>query len=85
MKNNKIPVVIRYSDMTNTWGICHAKSYQNAFRNSINKFESRQEAAKFAEDNGCDVRFNDFDQLQAIDAQVLCKVPHQYDDDYPIN
>lgn len=44
------PVVIRY--IQNKWRISHAKSYQNAFINSVNSFENRMGAVEFAED--CD-------------------------------
>lgn len=62
-ENRDVPVVIRW--FGNYWGICHAKSYQNAFRASTNKFENREDAVKFAENNDCVVVFHDYNRLQA--------------------
>lgn len=58
-----VPVVIRY--IQNKWRIAHARSYQNAFRNSVNGFENREDAVEFAEDHDCEVFYHECDQLQA--------------------
>lgn len=58
------PVVIRY--IQNKWRIYHAKSYQNAFINSVNSFENRMDAVEFAEDNDCEVFYHEHDQMQAL-------------------
>lgn len=59
-----IPVVIRWIDIFNKWYICHAKSYQNAFRKDVNGFDTRGEAVIFAENHDCNVVFYDTDPLQ---------------------
>lgn len=58
-----VPVVIRY--IQNKWRIAHARSYQNAFRNSVNSFENREDAVEFAEEHGCQVFYHEYDELQA--------------------
>jgi len=65
-EQTQIPVVIRW--VGNHWGICHAKSYQNAFRNSINNFSTRADAVRFSEANGCTVERHSYDRLQEEDA-----------------
>ena len=57
------PVVIRY--IQGGWWISHAKSYQNAFRKSVNGYATREEAVEFAENNDCEVVFHEHDELQA--------------------
>lgn len=64
--NSEIKVVIRYFDFSDDWSICHAKSYQNAFRSSINSFATREDAAKFAKQNGCIVEYHEHDPLQKV-------------------
>jgi hypothetical protein len=56
------PVVIRW--FGDFWGICHAKSYQNAFGSSVNRFSTRGEAVAFAEDHDCVVEKHKHDRLQ---------------------
>ncbi len=46
------------------WSICHAQSYQNAFRQSVNMFTSRDKAVEFAESHGCVVQLHLDDALQ---------------------
>jgi len=57
-------VVIRSIDLDNKWCICHAKSYQSAFRKEINSFDTHSEAFDFAENNGCTVICQEYDKLQ---------------------
>lgn len=57
-------VVLRFIDIYDKWYICHAGSYQNAFRSNLNGFEDRQDAVKFAERNSCQVVHYLHDQLQ---------------------
>lgn len=61
-----IPVVIRY--IQNKWCIAHAGSYQNAFSNNVNRFETREDAVEFAEDHDCEVFYHGHDQLQTYTA-----------------
>lgn len=56
-----IPVVVRY--IQGKWRIAHALSYQNAFANSVNGFETREDAVEFAEDHDCEVFYHEYDQL----------------------
>lgn len=63
--DDALNVVIRFIDVFGQWCICHAESYQNAFRASVKGFKTRSEAVSFAEKSGCTVVFHDFDQLQA--------------------
>ena len=56
------PVVVRC--FGEFWGICHAKSYQNAFSSSFNQFETRGEAVRYAEDYDCVVEKHSNDPLQ---------------------
>ncbi|MGB0662826.1 MAG: hypothetical protein ACPGMR_03450 [Pontibacterium sp.] len=58
------PVVIRY--IQNKWRIAHAGSYQNAFRNNVNCFETREDAVEFAEEHDCEVFYHEHDQLQTF-------------------
>lgn len=58
----KTPVVARW--FGDFWAICHAKTYQNAFRNNINHFNTRGEAVEFAENHGCIVEKHSYDRLQ---------------------
>ena len=60
----KITVVIRWFDIFGSWGICHANSYQNAFRSSVNDFKQREDAVSFAENNSCVVVQHSYDDLQ---------------------
>lgn len=62
-KNRDIPVVIRFH--SGKFYICHAKSYQNAFRSSVNGFDTREEAEEFAENHDCEVHWHDYDILQS--------------------
>ena len=57
-----IPVVVRW--FGDHWGICHARSYQNAFRNTVNSFKTRGDAVEFAEDHDCVVEKHGHDRLQ---------------------
>ena len=57
-------VVIRYFAIFSNYGICHAKSYQNAFGSSVNKFETREQAIEFCDRNGCKVELHTDDPLQ---------------------
>ena len=59
------PVVVRYFSQDKKFYICHEKSYQSAFRNSVNGFDTRQEAIDFAEDHDCEVTWHDYDILQS--------------------
>lgn len=61
-EHRDIPVVIRW--FGEFWAICHAKSYQNAFRNSVNRFNTRGEAVEFAENHDCTVEKHGHDRLQ---------------------
>ena len=58
----EVPVVVRW--FGDFWAICHARSYQNAFRNRYNQFKTRGEAVEFAEDNDCVVEKHGHDALQ---------------------
>lgn len=60
---NKVYVVVRY--IQSKWRIVHAESYQSVFRSSVNSFENRQDAIKFAQDHGCEVLYYEYDPLQA--------------------
>lgn len=62
---DRIPVVIRFIGLFGKWYICHERSYQNAFSRDVNGYDNRSEAVEFAESNGCEVIFHDFDELQA--------------------
>lgn len=55
-------VVIRF--IQGAWGIVHARSYQNAFSNKVNRFNARAAAVRFAERNGCTVERHPGDPLQ---------------------
>jgi len=46
------------------WSLCHANSYQNAFRATVNKFNTRGDAVKFASENGFKVVKHSHDILQ---------------------
>ncbi|WP_415912363.1 hypothetical protein [Neptuniibacter sp. QD37_11] len=61
-KIRDVPVVIRY--IQNKWCIAHAGSYQNAFGNSVNSFDTREDAVEFAENHDCEVFYHEHDQLQ---------------------
>ncbi len=61
------PVVIRYVPQLKKWYICHEKSYQNAFRNPVNGFDSREDAFQFAQDHDCAVQWHEFDILQSFE------------------
>ncbi|MGF6604608.1 hypothetical protein P3T23_009364 [Paraburkholderia sp. GAS448] len=62
----EVPVVARYVDMDRKWYLCHAASYQNAFRKEVNGFGTRGEAVRFAEQAGCAIEYHECDQLHAI-------------------
>lgn len=63
-KDCEIFVVVRYFSGEGKWFICHAKSYQNAFRKGVNGFKTRDNAVRFAENNKCQVTWHYFDILQ---------------------
>lgn len=52
-RSDKLKVVINYFDVLGHWSISHAKSGQNAFRSTVNKFKSYEDALAFAERNNC--------------------------------
>lgn len=64
-EGNGMKVVIRWSPLFRKWYICHAASYQNAFRNESNGYADREDAADFARQQGCEVVFYEYDQLQS--------------------
>lgn len=64
-ENRDIAVVIRLIAQDNKFYICHEKSYQNAFRSSVNGFDTRDDAVEFAEDHDCEVKWHDYDILQS--------------------
>ena len=60
----KIPVVIRFIEIFNKWHICHAKSYQSAFRFG---FITHDDAITYCEQNGTvEVVYHSYDKLQDI-------------------
>lgn len=59
-----MPVVIRFIEVFCLYYICHAGSYQNAFRSSVNGFATRAEAERFAAEQNCTVERHDHDPLQ---------------------
>ena len=61
---NGTRVAIRFIPQTGKWHICHAKSYQNAFRSSSNGFATRDDAAIFATQQNCIIELHQHDQLQ---------------------
>lgn len=58
-------VVIRYCGLFKEWFICHEKSYQNAFRSSVNGFKDRQDAVRFTVSNSCVLIHHDYDSSQS--------------------
>lgn len=62
MSEEKTKVVVRW--FGDHWGLAHSKSYQNAFRSTVNKFKTRGEACQFARDNNCVVEKHSYDRLQ---------------------
>lgn len=63
-EGNGMKVVIRWIPTFCRWYICHAASYQNAFRKGANGYTTREDAANFARQQGCEVEFHEHDQLQ---------------------
>lgn len=60
----KTPVVIRWMPQFSLWYICHAQTYQSAFRASLNGFSDRSDAELFAQRNNCSVELHNSDKLQ---------------------
>lgn len=63
-EGNDMKVVVRRIPIFGKWYICHAASYQNAFREAFNGYADREDAANFARQQGCKVVFHEHDQLQ---------------------
>lgn len=55
-------LVIRYQAIFRKWYLCHADTYQGAFRPG---FETREQAKAFATDKGCQIVYHPKDRLQA--------------------
>lgn len=64
MQGNDMKVVVRWIHLFSKWYICHAASYQNAFRAESNGYAEREDAVNFARQRGCEVVFHEHDQLQ---------------------
>lgn len=60
----KYKLVARYSGSCRLWYLCHARSYQNAYRSGVNGFKSRQEAIVFAEKEGHELEYHEYDPQQ---------------------
>lgn len=60
-----VPVVVRYLEVLGKYYICHACSYQNAFRSALEGFDTREQAEEYARAQGCTVERHRDDQLQA--------------------
>lgn len=63
-KGNGMKVVVRWIPVLGRWYICHAATYQNAYRKESNGYATRTLAIQFARQQGCEVEFHERDQLQ---------------------
>lgn len=57
-------LVARYSPLFQLWYLCHALSYQNAYRSDVNGFKTRQEAVDFAAKEGHEIEHHEYDRQQ---------------------